>query len=166
MLQLASEHYEVGVAPETGGGLTHLRFEGVDVLRPAPRGAKDPLQLACFPLVPFANRIAQGQFVWEGHTVTLSPNMKSEPHPLHGDGWRESWTVAETSPDRIVLELRRPAGDWPWAYAVRQTINAGATGVGVELDLVNLSDAVMPAGLGFHPYFPGRSRARLSLIHI
>ncbi len=161
VLQVNSHDYEVGVAPEIGGGLTHLRFRGVDVLRPAPGDADDPLQLACFPLVPYANRIANGQFVWQGRTVTLSPNTKGEPHPLHGDGWRSTWTVAETSPDHIVLELHHAAGDWPWAYVVRQTIHADAGGVGLELEIVNLADAAMPVGLGFHPYFPGRSGARL-----
>ena len=161
MLQLASQDYQVGVSPQTGGAMTHLRFRGVDVLRPAPDSADGPLQLACFPLVPYANRIAQGQFVWEGRTVTLSPNTKGEPHPLHGDGWRSSWTVAETSPDHVVLELHHAADDWPWAYAVRQTIHADAQGVGLELEIINLADTAMPAGLGFHPYFPDRSGARL-----
>ena len=160
MLRIASEDYEVGVSPEIGG-VTHLRFRGADVLRPAPDGAEDPLQLSCFPLVPYANRIANGQFVWDGRTMTLSPNMKGEAHPLHGDGWRSSWRIAETSLDRTVLELEHAAGDWPWAYAVRQTIHADAKGIGLELEIVNLSDTVMPAGLGFHPYFPDRLGARL-----
>ena len=161
VLRIASQNYEIGVSPEIGGGVSWLRFRGADVLRPALDGAKSPLQLACFPLLPYANRIASGQFVWAGRTVTLSPNMKGEPHPLHGDGWRSPWTVAETSPDHLVLELHRAAGDWPWAYAARQTIHAAANGVGFELEIVNLADTAMPAGLGFHPYFPDRSSARL-----
>jgi aldose 1-epimerase len=93
--------------------------------------------------------------------VTLPPNFDGIPHPLHGDGWRAGWSLTEASPDRVTLELGHPSGAWPWSYAARQTIRADEDGVGFELELVNLSDTAMPAGLGFHPYFAGRSAACL-----
>ncbi len=161
VVRIAAGDYEAAVSPQTGGGLLCLRFRGTDVLRPGREDATDPLQLSCFPLVPYANRIADGQFVWDGHTQTLPPNMKGEPHPLHGDGWRAPWAVAEASADRVVLEFHHAAGDWPWAYAVRETIQADTGGVSLELEIVNLAETAMPAGLGFHPYFPGRTTALL-----
>jgi aldose 1-epimerase len=161
MLTIASREYEVGLDPEDGGGVTFVRHRGVDVLRPAPAVRKGPLDLSCFALVPYANRIAHGRFVWEGREVLLAPNMAGDPSPLHGDGWLSAWSVVETAADRIVLELRHPAGGWPWSYLARLVVHADDRGVSIELELTNLSDQAMPAGLGFHPYFPGRAAAGL-----
>lgn len=161
MLQIASHDYEAGLDPELGGGVAFLRFRGVDVLRPACAAPTSPLQSSAFPLVPYANRIAHGRFDWGGRTVQLKPNMEGEPHPLHGDGWRTSWSVALESADRVVLAMHREAGDWPWAYAARQTVRADELGLVIELEVTNRDDSPMPAGLGFHPYFPGRASARL-----
>jgi aldose 1-epimerase len=161
MPTIASGDYEVGLDPEDGGGVTFLRFKGVDVLRPAPAVRHGPLELSCFPLVPYANRIGHGRFTWRGRKVSLEPNMAGDPSPMHGDGWLSVWSAAEAAADRIVLELRHTAGAWPWSYLARQTIAANPGGVSLGLELTNRSDSVMPAGLGFHPYFPGRSAARL-----
>ncbi len=161
MHRIASGDYEVGLDPDTGGGIAFLRWRGRDVLRPAASDAKGPLDLSCFPLVPYANRIASGRFRWRGRTVSLTPNMAGDPSPLHGDGWKTAWSVSEAAADRIVLEMRREAGEWPWAHAADLTVSADAGGVQLELEVINLSEEVMPAGLGFHPYFPGRATGRL-----
>ena len=161
MTTISSGDYEVGVT-EAGGGITFLRLRGVDVLRPAPAQPAVPLDLSCFPLVPYANRIAHGRFTWEGRQVSIEPNTPGDPSPMHGDGWLSVWSIAQLSADRIVLEMRHSAGAWPWGYLARQTIAADPGGVSLGLELINQSDGLMPAGLGLHPYFPGRSEARLT----
>ncbi len=159
--RIASGDYEIGFDPADGGGVIFLRHRGVDVLRPAPQVRTGPLDLSCFALVPYANRIAHGRFVWEGREVLIAPNMKGDASPMHGDGWLSAWSAAQIAEDRIVLELRHAAGAWPWSYLARQTIHADPRGVSFELELTNLSAEAMPAGLGYHPYFPGRADARL-----
>ena len=161
MPTIAAGDYELGMDPEVGGGVTFLRFRGVDVLRPAPPAPTGPLDLSCFPLVPYSNRITHGRFVWEGREIALAPNMRGDPSALHGDGWLSAWSLAEASPERMVLELRQAAGAWPWSYLARQIAHADPRGVTLELEVTNLSDEAMPVGLGFHPYFPGRTSARL-----
>ena len=60
--------------------------------------------MACFPLVPYANRIANGRFAFAGDEVQLRRNWDRDPHPLHGQGWRSAWTIEHE---------RRGAGhDW------------------------------------------------------
>ena len=159
--RIASGDYEVGLDPADGGGVIFLRHRGVDVLRPAPQVRAGPLDLSCFALVPYANRIAHGRFVWDAREVLIAPNMKGDASPMHGDGWLSAWSVAQVADDRIVLELRHAAGAWPWSYLARQTIHADPRGVSFELELTNLSAEAMPAGLGYHPYFPARADARL-----
>ena len=45
--------WEASIRPEIGGSLASLTHDGKDVLRPMPDDATDPLQAACFPLVPY-----------------------------------------------------------------------------------------------------------------
>jgi aldose 1-epimerase len=161
LFKIGSGDYEVGLAPEEGGGVTYLRFRGADVLRPAVQQRSGPLELSSFPLVPYANRIAHGRFTWSERSVALAPNFGDHPHPLHGAGWLTPWHLTHAKLDLAVLEIDHEADEWPWAYAARQTIRADAQGVTFELELENLGQAPMPAGLGFHPYFPDRAHARL-----
>lgn len=53
-----------------------------------------------------------------------------------------------------MLEHSYSAAEWPWLYRVRQHFSLEETGLEVSLSLDNLSDAAMPAGLGWHPYCP------------
>jgi aldose 1-epimerase len=56
--------------------------------------------------------------------------------------------------DRAVLEYRHAAGPWPWPYRATQRVALAADRLTVELGLTNEGDGPMPAGLGWHPYFP------------
>src|SRR5262245_32003220 len=86
---------EAGIAPRHGGSVTHFQWnEGsqtIPWLRPTSDGARSDGpsdRLACFPLVPFSNRIRNGRFQFGGRAVTLPPNRYVAPHALHGDGWQ------------------------------------------------------------------------------
>ena len=60
------------------------------------------------------------------------------------------------------LEYRHPAGAWPWAYHATQRFTLTPSGLTVELSLSNQSAAPMPAGLGWHPYFPRTPRVTIT----
>lgn len=142
--------------PHVGGAVAGFSVGGLDVLRPAPSGASDALMTACFPLVPFCNRIPMGRFVFEGREVTLPPNLSGHPHALHGQGWRSAWAVDRASNEEATLSYQHAPDAWPWAYRAEQRFKLLASGVRVELSVTNTGEAAMPAGLGFHPYFPRR----------
>lgn len=142
------------VRPELGGGLAAWRVRERDLLRAAPRTSGDPFELACFPLVPFSNRIAAGRFDWRGRSVRLAPNWPPHPHPLHGFGWRAAWRVIDLGLSHVVLEHRHASPEWPWTYRCRQRIALEGEALFLGLRLENLGDEPMPAGLGQHPYFP------------
>lgn len=149
------------LAPALGGAVLSFRVGGRDVLRPMPEGATDVLASACFPLVPYCNRIRDGAFAFEGEAVRLKPNMEGHPHPLHGTGWRGAWTPAAVSSDRAVLTFEHAPDDWPWAWRAEQTFSLRADGLRIELTLVNADRRPMPAGLGLHPAFPASGATRL-----
>lgn len=155
--------WSLGLRPDLGGAVAFLRRNGRDVLRAAPDDADDPLQMGCFPLVPFANRIAQGRFAFEGRQVRLPVDDRFAPHALHGSGWTALWSVEDRSDDAISLSFEHAPGDWPWAFAARQRFVLTPEAMRIELSVRNASNSHMPAGLGLHPYFPIGPKARLRL---
>lgn len=160
-LVLQTENARLELSPELGGAVRRLVVGGQDLLRPTPEDAVDPLQTACFPLVPFCNRIRDGAFAFEGRQVALLPTLAGHPHALHGHGWRGAWSVAAVSRDRAVLALEHEAGDWPWSWRAEQRFTLDDSGLRIDLELVNTDRRPMPAGLGLHPYFPATAATRL-----
>ena len=143
----------LALAPDVGGSIASFTHDG----RPILRGSDDPhspLDCACFPLVPYCNRIRDGRFHFRGRTVELAPNMAGDPSPLHGDGWLAPWKMVFQSETRAELFFAHEAGEWPWRYEVRQCFQLSESGLEAEITCRNLSDEPMPCGLGFHPYFP------------
>lgn len=163
-LELAAGDWQAGLLPHLGGAVGSLRFKGADILRPAPAGTDDVLQTGCFPLLPYANRIADGQFVWNDRPVQLPVLPAFAPHAIHGLGWSLPWTVAHTtgSAAMLVLEAGGDAG-WPWRFLAEQHVTLTDDGLHVALHLTNHDDKPGPAGLGLHPYFPLAPSGQLRL---
>jgi aldose 1-epimerase len=165
VIRLSAGDWRATLAPEQGGAVLSLDWRGEPVFRPTPEGATDILQTACFPLVPYANRIADGRFDFEERMVTLEALDRFAPHALHGDGWRMPWKVEIEASDRAEMTLDWPGQEtgWPWPWRARQTVSLSDEGLAIMLSVTNLGGAVMPAGLGLHPYFHRAPDARLSL---
>jgi aldose 1-epimerase len=153
-LKLIAEAWALEAAPECGGAILSLTRAGRDVLRPTPAVIADPFDVACFPLVPYANRIAHGAFAWDGETIRLPRNHPDQPHPLHGIGWLRSWSVIASSATSIAMRMTHSGDEtWPWAFTAEQQLDLSSTGLMATLDVVNDDDRAMPVSLGFHPYF-------------
>ncbi|HEY0648430.1 aldose 1-epimerase [Phenylobacterium sp.] len=161
-LELRHGDLRLALAPALGGSVLSFRLGDLDLLRPTPAGASDVLETACFPLVPYANRIADGRFTWGGRTAALAANMTGQAHPLHGDGWRGAWRVEGVDERSAVLELMPQGSAWPWRYSAAQSVRLSDRGLTLTLSVTNLDDAPGPFGLGFHPYFPDSATARLT----
>lgn len=168
VVELRAGRAEFGVAPTIGGAITHFRWTGGtrihDWLRPATiddLASGDAGRLACFPLVPYSNRIRAGRFAFRGRSVQLPRANIAQPHPLHGHGWREPWTVTERAADRVTLELVHATDAWPYPYRARQDFELTVDELRVTLAVENRGREAMPVGLGLHPFFPRTPRCRL-----
>ena len=148
---------ELVLSPSTGGAISRLDLIGegepVEVLRQCNSAPENVLAAASFPLVPFVNRVRGGSFTFRGREVRLSPNMKGDPSPLHGQGWRNPWQVESAGETEALLRFVHEPGEWPWKYEARQHFRLGPDGLQLRLDCRNLSNEPMPCGLGYHPYF-------------
>ena len=163
---LASGDWQAWVRPGMGGLIAGLEHGGVPVLRRMPDGSTNPLDAACFPMVPWCNRIANARFGWAGKAIALAPNFLPERHAIHGHGWQSAWTLAKQWEDRCALVHAHDgaAPGWRWAYEARQEIALTPQGCTITLSLTNQSAQMMPAGLGLHPYLRRRPESRVRFI--
>ena len=157
------------LAPAAGGAVARYWLErGARVrewLRASPAEAfrdGDPYLASAFPLVPYSNRIREGRFSFRGRSIVQLLNRPPERHAIHGHGWQAPWKPITISAADAKLEYRHEAGDWPWSYRATQRFTLEPARLRVELTLTNESAAAMPAGLGWHPYFPRTPRATLT----
>lgn len=157
----------LALAPEAGGSIVRYWIDrGAatwDVLRPWPAPRSDQVfQSAAFALVPYSNRIRTGRFSFQGRDVALPLNRPPERHSIHGLGWQTAWKARAVREHEAILECRHAGDPWPWAFLATQHLTLGPASLSVALTLRNESDTPMPAGLGWHPYFPRTPRATLA----
>lgn len=164
-VELVSGDYRLVVAPSRGGSILALEWLGQSLLRETV--GSGILDVACFPIVPYSNRIANGRFDWDGRSFSLAPNVPAvDPvNPLHGPGWLSAWSLLEATGDALRLEHVYSGGDWPWAYRAELHYALDALGLTARLALTNLAAEPMPAGLGFHPYFTRSSTTSYLGLH-
>jgi aldose 1-epimerase len=145
---LRAGRLEVALAPEVGGSIA--RFDVIrggarqPLLRETPPDYTDVLQAACFPLVPFANRIRGGTFDCDGRAIVLTPNMAGDKSPIHGQDWLGVWEVESADGASARLVFQHPGGEWPWTYEAGQRFALDEGGLTVELACRNLSVEPMP----------------------
>jgi aldose 1-epimerase len=168
IIELSRGGLSLALAPDCGGSIRHFRLhqagKTIELMRPAPVGG-GVLDMACFPLVPFSNRIEQGTFRYEGREITLAPSPPlPDSYPLHGQGWQNPWRVAALHESDATLVYAHPADDkdgWPWHYEATQAFSLSDSGLTVTLSVINRDDKKMPFGLGLHPYFPADETTRV-----
>ena len=156
--------FRAEVAPEIGGSLASLfsvhpaTGEFRHWLRPASAKAletTDPLLMSSFPLVPWANRIRNGHFLFEGRSIQLRAHQGLGPHAIHGLGWTTAWDIAARSNAHINLRMAYDgSGPWPFAFAATQSYTLDEQGLRIDMAITNTGTERMPADLGHHPYLP------------
>lgn len=169
---LVAGNARVEVHAAVGGALASFAFGGIDVLRPTPVGTRDVRAHACYPLVPYSNRIAEARLNFDGRAYGLARNFGDHPNAIHGVGWQWPWTIEAHDATSALLTLdHEPAGgsalSWPWPIRAVQSLSlhADPTGAGATLSLkltiANPGAAAFPFGLGWHPFFVRSAATRL-----
>jgi len=155
----------LALRPDLGGCIAGFWHRDTPILRsvePALLSASRPS--ACYPLLPYSNRLAYRKFRWKGHDYTTQPNFDDSPHSVHGVGWQRPWEIVSSSVLEVVMRLRHPGdADWPFAFEAQQYFTLSPQGMTVQMVFTNTAEIAQPVGLGWHPYFPKRARSRLHI---
>lgn len=160
MIELKAGDLSLTIAPDIGGAIAAFTFRGVELLRPVadPRlRAQHGQAVAAYPLLPYANRIANGRFSLDGHDYQLDRNFGDETGSIHGNGWMRRWQVAGAAINEARLTLdhhppRDPPGEWPFAFRSEQHFALARDSLRLMLTIENTDARTWPAGIGLHPY--------------
>lgn len=166
LLTLHDELTQLTLAPDLGASLVNwIRLsDGRPLLRYSDEAAlaeANPRRLACYPLVPWSNRIGSGGFDCPGGWLALAANTGHEPLPIHGSAWQQSWKVVASATGSAVLELR---SQQPFPYRASLQVTLAGGHLRLRLDVTHLGEQAVWYGLGLHPYLPRNEHTQLQAV--
>lgn len=137
------------IDPDDGGRIASLRTGERELL--SPRLPGHPAMFGgCFPMVPWAGRIRDGQFTYDGNRYQLELGLP--PHAIHGTVYTSEWRVGVVGDD--IAEISCPTGaGWPFGGMAHHRIELAADHIRCTLSLT-ADELSMPAQIGWHPWFP------------
>jgi aldose 1-epimerase len=152
VIELKSGEASVRVDTAEGGRIVSLRVGGVE--RILQRADARPSALAtgwgCYPMVPWAGRLAEGRIPTDAGEVRLEQNRP--PTAIHGLVFDKPWRVLTQSGSTVTLTCALRGLGWPFGGEVRQTLRLGDTHLDLSLDVGGYTRDG-PAGVGWHPWF-------------
>jgi len=169
IVELRTASLRLALRPDLGGAVAGFWHQDVPVLCSVePRHLAASRPSACFPLVPYSNRLGHRHFMWEDEAYSTAANMPGSAHSVHGTGWCEPWMLVHASATQALIVLDHEAdAHWPFAFRATQSyvLNEGPTGawLAMSLRITNTDARNQPVGLGWHPYFPRRAQSHVRL---
>ena len=165
MFELHAGALRLALRPDLGGCIAGLWHGHTPVLRSVePSALTAARPSACYPLLPYSNRLGYRKFRWKGADHTTQPNFGDNPHSVHGVGWQRPWDIVSSSVLEVVMNYRHPGdADWPFAFEAQQYFTLTPQSMKVQMVFTNTDPRAQPVGLGWHPYFPKRARSRLHI---
>ncbi|HVJ39439.1 MAG TPA: aldose epimerase [Stenotrophomonas sp.] len=149
---LARGDLQVVVAPEEGGRVAQIRQGAMDWLVGPDDGFPAAISWGAYPMVPWAGRIRDGRFLFDGQRWQLPPSLG--PHAIHGVAFLRRWQVVERSAASLQLSLALGEdAHWPFGGQVLQTITLEPQRLSLRLQLRAGARAMPRPVLGWHPWF-------------
>jgi aldose 1-epimerase len=164
-LELHSGPLRLALRPDLGGCIAGLWHNELAVMRSTEAAAlAGSRQSASYPLAPYSNRLGYRRFRWLGQDHTTQNNFDDNPHSVHGVAWQRAWLVMSSSATQADLRYQHVAdAHWPFPFSLSQRFVLTPDALEVHMAITNTGAQPQPVGLGWHPYFPKRSRSRLHI---
>jgi aldose 1-epimerase len=163
---IESDGYQA-VLTGVGAGLRSLTHRGRRLVLDYPED-QSPVGGAGQLLVPWPNRVRDGQYAFDGQQRQLDLSEPANRNAIHGLTRSQPWT-AERITDREVRFSYRlyPQHGYPHVLDLTATYALGAHGLSVELLAHNAGGNAAPYGFGWHPYLTlGNEAADGALLHV
>jgi aldose 1-epimerase len=170
MISLENGSLRCTLSAEAGGSVLGLWLAEEAVFAPLALSNEERLQpptalprAGSYPLVPYSNRIANAELHWQDQVYSLTRNFAPEPHSIHGVGWQRAWEILHCTGQSAALRtIHTPDARWPFAFEATQTFALTHDTLSMEMSVTNVGTLAAPYGLGWHPYFAKRPRARIN----
>lgn len=149
---------EIGVDVDwvAGGRVAQIVAGGTPLLVAEHDVETSMIAWGAYPMVPWAGRIRDGRFEFDGRSHQLPCNQGR--HAMHGVGFALPWEVEDRDTNVIGLRLELPTDDrWPFGGHVTQLISVDDAGVDLAMTVI-AHDRAFPVSFGWHPWFRKPSR--------
>jgi aldose 1-epimerase len=159
MIELEAADARVHVAVTDGGRIGQITVGEHRLLHDDPSGG--PLTWGSYPMAPWAGRVRDGRFRFDGAALQLPLNLP--PHAIHGTAFTAPWTVVDAGRDYCELECDL---GWPFGGRAHQHLLLTAAGLTCVLGVL-ATTSPMPAVVGWHPCFhtPTSAELEFSVMH-
>ncbi|MBV9577389.1 MAG: aldose 1-epimerase family protein [Chloroflexi bacterium] len=141
------------VVVEVGGGLRDYTVDGRHVLDgfPADRMADGGRGQ---PLLPWPNRLADGQYTFNGQQLQVPIDEVGRNNAMHGlTRWLNWHVLAQSSNSVRVGHVLRPRSGYPFTLALEIDYTLDDDGLTVRTRAHNEGTTPLPFGAAQHPYF-------------
>jgi galactose mutarotase-like enzyme len=155
------------VVVEVGGGLREYEVDGQPILDGYPfdsmaDGGRGQ------PLLPWPNRLADGQYSFDGQELRLPIDDVVRRNAMHGLTRWLNWNVVEQATDRVRLALVvHPRTGYPFTLDLSIEYSLAPTGLSVTTMARNSGTRALPFGAGQHPYVTvGSALVDSAILHL
>lgn len=121
-------------------------------------------------LFPFANRIADGSYVYDNKTYQLEINQKEENNALHGLVYNKTFELInqKTTPEKAEVVLRyeelMDSEGFPFTYSIDLQYILTKDSLDLRVTVKNTGTKTFPFTIGWHPYFISHNLSK-SAVH-
>ncbi len=122
---------------------------------PALLEGNDSAGFSSYNLAPYSNRIKNNTFMFEGREYKLQPNWSDGILTIHGDIRNRELAMIRSERALEFFYDSRDVSDsnYPFSFSFKTRYSLEGDVFVSHLELQNVGDVPMPAGLGYHPYF-------------
>jgi|SRR5579859_2808591 len=160
LMSLENSHWQVGILPYNGASIAYTRIwhdgSWVDLLRPTPVSAYNSVEdSASFVLIPWASRIANATFRFNGTTYSLR-SQHTARYAMHGIVRDYPWRIETSKADRLGLTFQsadHADANFPFRFSARLEFLLEGNCFRIKTALKNEDSQPMPGGFGHHPFF-------------
>ncbi|MFO0992460.1 MAG: hypothetical protein U1E67_11065 [Hyphomicrobiales bacterium] len=166
LVSLEHGAYRLVVAPYFGARIVSFRHRGRDIVRPTPESAiahPKVYEFAGFPLMPYSGPLFGPGFTFGGNSYALDRTVREEPTATHGDAWIAPLKIIAQDESKLDLQYDHEpeSGTYPFRFRGEVGFGLSDEGLLISLKVTSRDHRLMPAGIGYHPYFPKPAGTKL-----
>lgn len=145
-----------------GGRLSDLIFNDIELLADFdPSSYKD--NYASSILFPFANRIKDGKYTFDGIDYVLECNEVDKNNALHGLVYDKNFICADSvmtsnyGSVRLQYSYDGACKGFPFKFDILLTYKMADQSLSLTVEVMNTGNKALPFTLGWHPYFVSKN---------
>ena len=146
------------ISLDGGGRLQELKFNDISIIED-DSNLKYENTFASSILFPFANRIKNGLYSFEGKKYQFNCNENGRDNALHGLVYNKNFELIEkelgfnSCSVTLLYQEREKSIGFPFHYNLYLTYTLKEKSISVSVKIKNTDNQSFPFTLGWHPYF-------------